>query len=102
MSTAQASGRKLSYYINRYLPWILLAPVLIHLAIFRYLPTLSAFYYSLTNWNGIKAAKFVGLRNYTELFTDYVFLDGLRNMNIRATASDISSRAGRSRSSSPT
>ena len=70
MSTAQASGRKLSYYINRYLPWILLAPVLIHLAIFRYLPTLSAFYYSLTNWNGIKAAKFVGLRNYAELFTD--------------------------------
>ena len=82
MSTATASGRKPSYYINRYLPWILLAPVLVHLIIFRYLPTLAAFYYSLTNWNGIKAAKFVGLRNYIELLTDYVFLDGLWNMVI--------------------
>lgn len=82
MSTAIATGRRPSYYINRYLPWILLAPVMVHLIIFRYVPTFAAFYYSLTNWNGIKAAKFVGLRNYTDLFTDYVFLDGLRNMVI--------------------
>jgi raffinose/stachyose/melibiose transport system permease protein len=76
---ASAAGRGPSYYINRYLPFILLAPVLVHLVVFRYMPTFAAFYYSLTNWNGIKAAKFVGLRNYTDLFSDYVFLDGLRN-----------------------
>ena len=32
-----------NYYINRYLPWILLAPVLVHLVIFRYIPTAMAF-----------------------------------------------------------
>jgi raffinose/stachyose/melibiose transport system permease protein len=82
MSAPAAARRKASYYINKYLPWILLAPVLIHLVIFRYIPTFSAFYYSLTRWNGIKASKFVGLRNYTDLLTDYVFLDGLKNMVI--------------------
>jgi raffinose/stachyose/melibiose transport system permease protein len=76
------SRRSIGYYVNRYLPWILLAPVLIHLIIFRYIPTFAAFYYSLTKWNGIKASRFVGLRNYTDLFEDYVFLAGLRNMVI--------------------
>jgi raffinose/stachyose/melibiose transport system permease protein len=79
--TARA-GRSASYYFNRYLPWVLLAPVLIHLIIFRYIPTFSAFYYSLTKWNGIRASRFVGFRNYTDLFEDYVFLEGLRNMAI--------------------
>jgi ABC-type sugar transport system permease subunit len=74
--------RSAGYYFNRYLPWILLAPVLVHLLIFRYIPTFSAFYYSLTKWNGIKASRFIGLRNYTDLFSDYVFLDGLKNMAI--------------------
>lgn len=79
--TAKAK-RSAGYYFNRYLPWILLAPVLIHLIIFRYIPTFSAFYYSLTKWNGIRASRFVGFRNYTDLFEDYVFLEGLKNMVI--------------------
>lgn len=79
---AAATKRSAGYYFNKYLPWILLAPVLIHLVIFRYIPTFSAFYYSLTKWNGIRASRFIGLRNYTDLFEDYVFLEGLKNMVI--------------------
>jgi raffinose/stachyose/melibiose transport system permease protein len=59
---------------------LLLAPVIIHLVIFRYIPSLAAFYYSLTDWDGIRVRRFLGLRNFTDLFEDYVFLDGLRNM----------------------
>lgn len=64
----------------RYMPWILLAPVLIHLLIFRYYPTFSAFFYSLTDWDGIRIRKFVGFGNYIDLFEDYVFINGLKNM----------------------
>ncbi len=77
--------RPLSSYLGRYLPWLLLAPVLIHLAVFRYAPTIAAFYYSLTDWDGIRVRRLLGLRNFTDLFEDYVFLDGLRNMAIYTT-----------------
>jgi raffinose/stachyose/melibiose transport system permease protein len=78
MSTT--ANRSRAALVYRYMPWILLAPVLIHLLIFRYYPTLSAFFYSLTDWDGIRIKKFVGLGNYLELFEDYVFINGLKNM----------------------
>lgn len=35
------------------------------------IPTISGFYYSFTNWDGIgNGANFTGLKNYVELFTD--------------------------------
>lgn len=77
-----AERRSAGYYINKYLPWILLAPVLVHLIIFRYIPTFAAFFYSLTDWDGIRIRRFLGLRNFEDLFNDYVFLDGLKNMVI--------------------
>lgn len=75
-------ARSAGYYFNRYLPWILLAPVLIHLIIFRYVPTFAAFFYSLTKWDGVQIKRFLGLRNYEDLFSDYVFIAGLKNMVI--------------------
>jgi ABC-type sugar transport system permease subunit len=74
--------RSAGYYVNKYLPWILLAPVIVHLVIFRYIPTFSAFFYSLTDWDGIRIRRFLGLRNFEDLFSDYVFIEGLKNMAI--------------------
>ena len=45
-------------------------PALILVCMMMYIPFVMSGYYSLTEWNGIsKAAKFVGLKNYVEVFT---------------------------------
>ncbi|MEG0542266.1 MAG: sugar ABC transporter permease, partial [Angelakisella sp.] len=41
-------------------------------------PIIMGIYYSLTNWNGIsKKFKFIGLKNYKDIFHDKRFLDAL-------------------------
>ena len=40
-------------------------------------PGVMSVYYSLTDWTGIGAAKFIGLQNYTHLFSDPEFRTGL-------------------------
>lgn len=42
-------------------------------------PVLFSLYLSFTKWNGIEPMSFVGLSQYTRMFTDPVFLHGLRN-----------------------
>jgi raffinose/stachyose/melibiose transport system permease protein len=47
------------------------APAVVFYGLFLGFPTLSGFYYSLTNWNGLfQSYDFVGLRNYVEAFTE--------------------------------
>jgi ABC-type sugar transport system permease subunit len=48
-------------------------PVLIFFLIFSVYPMLSAFYYSLTQYNLVSPPTFVGLDNYRALLTDYNF-----------------------------
>lgn len=54
--------------------WIL--PGFILLLIFSYYPPISAFFYSLTNWNGTRAG-FIFFDNYKELFQDTIFLKSI-------------------------
>ena len=61
-------------------PLLLLAPALILLIIFRYIPTLSAVFHSFTIWNILFPEEFVGLKNYQDLLQDSVFLQSLRNI----------------------
>ncbi len=67
-------------------PWVKLVPYLFILPAFtlfvvmRYIPAIQAIYYSFTEWNGIRAATFIGLENYSRLFQDSLFLDALKNM----------------------
>lgn len=42
-------------------------------------PMLYSFYLSLTNWDGVSAPRFIGLRNYSRLFDDPVFYTALFN-----------------------
>jgi N-acetylglucosamine transport system permease protein len=43
-------------------------------------PFLQAVYYSLTDWSGFTSTQnFVGIRNYTRVLTDSIFLHAMRN-----------------------
>ncbi|MBI3958030.1 MAG: sugar ABC transporter permease [Chloroflexi bacterium] len=50
------------------MPWLFILPyLLLHLIVVAG-PSLSAVYYSMTDWSGIGAAEFIGLANFQELF----------------------------------
>ncbi len=51
---------------------VFVLPAVILYALLLALPIVQTFYYSLTKWNGIQST-FIGLDNYTRLFTDPTF-----------------------------
>ncbi len=55
--------------------WIL--PGMLLILVFSYYPLFSAFYYSLTDWNG-KLAEFIAFDNFKELFQDTIFLNSIK------------------------
>lgn len=57
-----------------------LALPLIHLIIFSYIPIITNFIISFTDWNGITTPNFVGLRNYKRLFTDPQYISMFKNV----------------------
>jgi ABC-type sugar transport system permease subunit len=59
--------------------WLFLAPSLIVLAAFTLYPMVQAAYLSLTDYNLIRAAEWVGLDNYAELFADPAFWNAFWN-----------------------
>lgn len=59
--------------------WLFLTPSLIVLLAFTLYPMIQAGYLSLTDYNLIRAAKFVGLDNYVELFQDPAFWNAFGN-----------------------
>jgi ABC-type sugar transport system permease subunit len=65
---------------SRWVPFLFLVPVAAELVVFRYIPTASALYHSLTNWDGLRRDKFVGLANFVDLFSDNVFRAAFVNM----------------------
>ena len=50
--------------------WLFLAPCLICFLCMVVVPTIAGFYYSLTEWNGISSAEFVGFEKYIQVFKD--------------------------------
>lgn len=59
--------------------YLFILPGLIGLSAFVLYPLISSVYYSLTEWNGATPAKFIGLENFTYIFTqDPSFLGSLR------------------------
>ena len=62
-----------------------LLPFLILFAVFVIVPVAVAMYYSLTNYNMIQPARFVGISNYSQLILDDdVFLISLKNTMVFA------------------
>lgn len=74
LSAKSISGRSLRYR-NRYdkkeilVAYLFLLPLLVGIALFFIVPIVQTFYYSFTKWKGIGTATWVGLKNYTKMFT---------------------------------
>jgi multiple sugar transport system permease protein len=58
--------------------YLFIAPALIGLVVFYVLPTLRAAQISLTDWNLLRAPRWVGLSNYEKLWADDTFWESLR------------------------
>jgi multiple sugar transport system permease protein len=53
--------------------WVFILPLLVYFAIFQLLPFILSFLISFTNWDGSSTTyKWVGLRNYQQIFTNSV------------------------------
>jgi multiple sugar transport system permease protein len=59
--------------------WAFLALPLLFFTVVRFYPTLEAFYLSVTDWDLLSEARFIGLENYRRLFADPVFWQVFRN-----------------------
>jgi raffinose/stachyose/melibiose transport system permease protein len=68
--------------------WIIIfiLPVLILLMTFFVYPLISLLVTSLTEWDGISPMKFVGLRNYSDLFSNPIFRLSIKNNLIWAAS----------------
>jgi raffinose/stachyose/melibiose transport system permease protein len=55
---------------RKVVPWLFVLPILLINLIVVLGPAMAAFYYSMTEWNGIGAAKWTGLDNYRRLLTE--------------------------------
>ncbi len=54
------------------------------------IPLLSSFYYSFTDWNGFRQTyNFVGLDNFTKVFSDKLFANAIKNTLIWMVAALI-------------
>ena len=60
-------------------PWLFLAPYLLVFAAFFFLPALWSAVVSLTDWKIVGTPRFVGLKNYSRLFTDPLFFISIKN-----------------------
>lgn len=75
----QAAARRLTMRQREALMgYLFIAPALVGLTLFFVLPTLRAAEISLTDWNLMRAPRFVGLSNYEKLWSDGTFWESLR------------------------
>jgi len=51
-------------------PWLLALPALLALLLFHFLPIGFGGYYAFTDWNGLRHASWVGLKNFREIVHD--------------------------------
>lgn len=57
--------------------WLFLTPALFALIIVVFFPFLYGFFYTFTDWNGLRATTFLGLENYLKILNDQRFIDSL-------------------------
>jgi ABC-type sugar transport system permease subunit len=66
-------------YAARLSPYLYLVPMVVLVGAFLLYPAAATIWYSFTDWNGLNAASFVGLLNYTNLITDPAFQTSFTN-----------------------
>lgn len=72
--------------------YLCLIPAFLGLSLISYLPTIAVFVLSLFKWNGISDPKFIGLQNFTRIFTkDIYFSDSIKATIIYALLTVVGS-----------
>jgi multiple sugar transport system permease protein len=66
------------FYKDSICAWIFIAPALLGFAVFYLIPCVRAIYISLTDWNLLRPAKFIGSANYSRLWSDPNFWNSMR------------------------
>ncbi|MGL5384099.1 MAG: carbohydrate ABC transporter permease [Culicoidibacterales bacterium] len=64
---------------KRILIFCFLIVPLVHLVIFSYIPIITNFFLSFTNYNGVSTPTFIGFDNYIRLFTDPQYIQMFKN-----------------------
>ncbi|HYW83042.1 MAG TPA: sugar ABC transporter permease [Spirochaetia bacterium] len=67
--------------------YLLVAPAIVTLGVWYYYPVIHSFVMSLFDWDGFLTARYVGMQNFVELFTDPEFWTSLKNMALVLTFS---------------
>lgn len=76
----EGGARRRSGVPTQVIPYLFLVPALALYVVWIIGPTVYTFYLSLTNWDGVSAAGWVGLANFHRLFTkDSLFIESLIN-----------------------
>ena len=65
---------------RRWYCYVMMSGTIVLLIVFAYYPAFSAFYHSFTYWDGYLPARWAGLANYTEVFTQPIFRKAFVNM----------------------
>ncbi len=75
---------RLRRFIRRYsMPYIFIAVPVLSIIVFMFIPMIVSFWWSLNDYSGIQAPKFIGLSNYIQLFTaDPIFIKTLVNTSL--------------------
>lgn len=79
--TSSANTQKTFWQRNRLLltPWLFLLPGLAMFLLYVILPIFQSILISFYEWDGLTAAKYIGLANYNELWQDDAFYTSLKN-----------------------
>lgn len=77
-------SRKLTYSIRKYgISYLFISVPLLSLIVFLFIPMIVSLWWSLNDYSGLTAAKFVGLNNYIKLLTDdKIFAKSLVNTTL--------------------
>jgi ABC-type sugar transport system permease subunit len=77
-------SRKLTYSIQKYgISYLFISVPLLSLIVFLFIPMIVSLWWSLNDYSGLTAAKFVGLNNYIKLLTDdKIFAKSLVNTTV--------------------
>jgi multiple sugar transport system permease protein len=66
------------FYKESFCAWLFIAPALLGFAVFYLVPCVRAIYVSLTDWNLLRPPKFIGLANYSRLWSEPNFWNSIR------------------------
>ncbi len=83
-SRAPSVGARWLKFIRKYsIPYLFIAVPVLSMVVFLYVPMIISFWWSLNDYSGLQAARFVGLGNYIELLThDKIFIKSLVNTTL--------------------